>query len=446
MAISAAKLVELSMVSDLAVEVAAQMNGGTKSARRLQELGMVGPLAARLVSMMNAGVYDATKLQELGMVGPLAAVIASGGTPTPTPNLFAAIANVKAGTGRATLAIVGDSTQTGLGDSGAGGGGGSNPDTSGNCYRPKCAPVALRQLFTVAGLPSRSDAILGDNYGPNGSVINYTSYNPNVTMAAGWSIDTTFANRTAAGNYFLCTTGTAAMTFTPEETANRFDILYVVETGAGTFTITDASGTLATIDANNTAALGKVTVSRAGSSILPISIQRTGVGGSIKIIGIIPYDTNAPRFEIWNLGYSGAEASNQWLASNLPTSPFNVIGLLNPNAFKFELGLNDSNGSRTPATFKTSMQSLIDKVKVPTIDILLAVPHQARPSSYVIPAGYITALNELAATNAAALVDFYNNVSLILATDFFDTVHLTQAGYAKKEQYEFNTIRSYLGV
>lgn len=102
MAASAAKFVELSMVPDLAVELAAQMNAGVGDTRRLQELGMVAALAAHLRTMINSGVYNATKLQELGMVGPLAAVVvASGGTPTPTPPVFTTQPSISPSSGSA---------------------------------------------------------------------------------------------------------------------------------------------------------------------------------------------------------------------------------------------------------------------------------------------------------------------------------------------------------
>jgi hypothetical protein len=70
---------ELGMVPVLATELAAQMNGGTKSVERLTALSMIPRMAREIVNQMISGVFNAKKLIELGMAPELALVIAEGG-------------------------------------------------------------------------------------------------------------------------------------------------------------------------------------------------------------------------------------------------------------------------------------------------------------------------------------------------------------------------------
>lgn len=77
MAANSKRLVELSMVPPLAVEVARQINGAPKSAKRLTELSMTAPLAKEVVRQMVAGVGNAARLEEAGMNPDLAAALAA---------------------------------------------------------------------------------------------------------------------------------------------------------------------------------------------------------------------------------------------------------------------------------------------------------------------------------------------------------------------------------
>lgn len=86
MAVSKISLVALGIPAPLATELAAQVNGGTRSAFRLQQLGVPTRLAAELVAQMIAGTFNVDRLSQLSMIPAVGAYLKSGGgTPTPTP-------------------------------------------------------------------------------------------------------------------------------------------------------------------------------------------------------------------------------------------------------------------------------------------------------------------------------------------------------------------------
>jgi len=94
-------MVALGVPAPLAIELAAQMNGGTKSAFRLQQLGVASGLARELVTQMTAGVFDVDNLSSLGMVPALSAYLKAGGeAPSPSATILLAFGNSHGG-GRA---------------------------------------------------------------------------------------------------------------------------------------------------------------------------------------------------------------------------------------------------------------------------------------------------------------------------------------------------------
>lgn len=83
----ARRLVEAAIIPPLAAEIAAQIDAGVGNRSRLVELGMVSRLAIEVASSIG-GTASATRLVELGLAGVTARELAAqigGSTPTPTP-------------------------------------------------------------------------------------------------------------------------------------------------------------------------------------------------------------------------------------------------------------------------------------------------------------------------------------------------------------------------
>jgi hypothetical protein len=91
------------------------------------------------------------------------------------PHWRAAMARVRAGTGRGTLLIVGDSTTMGAG---AGTGGTTNL----NAAWPKAWPRLMAKLLPTLGVPISDATLQGDQT----SQVAYGTYDTRVTFGTGW--------------------------------------------------------------------------------------------------------------------------------------------------------------------------------------------------------------------------------------------------------------------
>lgn len=354
-----------------------------------------------------------------------------------------AIARVRNRTGRARMAFVGDSTIAGWGSGGVvGTGAGATPGSGGNYLRASSTPQQLSVLLSAAGIPTRADAIFGTGTTTANTVAEYVVVNPGNTFGADWGVH---SSSTLGGNSLTsAATGTTSwVTRSWEYAADTFDIYYMTLAGFGTFTVTDASGTLATVDASvvvlpvgaASGGLSKVTVSRATASKLPISIQRTGVGGAIFIVGIVPYDSNSPRLEIWNMGWGGSKTSDWTLAGSNGWKAYYALTLIEqPDLWYLELGLNDRFNAVSPETYQANLNTLAARLKAGGGDLIMGKPHRPYLGNiaYNLTVAHLAAIDTVAlARGAAALVDNYTPTNLGV-TDYYDAVHLTGPGYAKK--------------
>lgn len=364
---------------------------------------------------------------------------ANAGTPTPTPTptltaMAAAAARVRAVTGRGVLAIVSDSTAAGAGASTIVGNGSGSNAAAANGSRVNSWPHQLAAMLSTSApaLLSRSDAVFAN--GNMGATAGYKVYNPNVAYATagGWGLS---ATPTIGDFAFQNNTNTASLTFTPEAAADSFTLGFYKGAGYGTFTVTDASGTLATID---TSAGGPAyvvqTITRAAPSTLPISIQRTGVGGAVNIGAIIPFNTLLPAFEIWNMGWSGSN-TNDWTDTSNPQSAFNALAsYTNIDTVMVALGLNDANDSLANATSQANLTSFANHLKAAGAEVVLAKQHAPNPTSsgYNLSTGRRAAIDaaSAAAGLAAPTIDAYTGLVLV-AGDLFDTVHFSAQGSNK---------------
>jgi lysophospholipase L1-like esterase len=359
------------------------------------------------------------------------------------PRLSAAIATVQAGTGRACIACVGDSVTNGWGSSVVTGDGvGNNPPH--NTIRMQSWPNLMQAKFAAAGVPTRSDAVLGFSSGayPNGGS------NSDLIIQIPWISITgaTQANGVpAAGGQYLSFAPGNSMTFTPQANANRFDIYTSQASGLGTLTVTDATGTLATINLNGaTTASIKTTVTRTANDTSPITI--TCSGNTCYLAGIIPYSTTNRMLEIWNMGHPGSTATN-WLSNTAGYDTFTMLQTIIAGAHlvTIELGLNDSHQGISASTFQSNLQAIITGIYNSSLrDLLLIKPHDTwsggSDHAYNLSAAMRTAIDTLVTNNSLRPAIDLRALTYTEPTDFYDTVHLAKNGYANQSTAIYNNI------
>ena len=350
-----------------------------------------------------------------------------GATPTPTPtlpNLSAAIAAVRAGTGRAIWAIPGSSITQGYRPSHAPG------------LKSEAFPQQMRALWVADGVPCRADAQWGfQSASPNGgSIADFATYNPAFSFTGTPFIST----QPGVGGDYLQYTGVGdAVTFAPTLAANRFEVWVNKFSGAGTLVVTDASGTLATIVCNSaTVGLVKVTVSRAASNTNPITITMSS--GSAAVVGaIVPYDTTAPMLEIWAMGHSGASSAD-WLVATNPYDPlpFLELAVQQAHLVMIELGTNDFVQGASASTFQTNETALATAVAGSGRDLILVKPHKAKAgqsdtATLNLPSSFLSAIDAVStAKGLQPAIDMNGGITLVDA-DYDDTIHLVASGNAK---------------
>lgn len=346
-------------------------------------------------------------------------------------------------TSRAAIASVPDSTGAGWGAGVAiGTGAGANAGSGGNFSRAASMPQQFAALLNAAGVPTRDDSIWGTgNPSPN-TLAEFVNSQPGHVFGADWSV---YASQSLGGSGFQAAAGTSSWTTRKwKYAADGFDIYYLTLNTLGTFTVSDASGTLATVDTSvvvlppgaGAGGFGKTTVMRDTASKSPISIQRTGVGGNVIIQAIVPFDSTQPRLEIWNMGWAGSKTAdwnpaagvNGWRASY-------ALKLIDqPVLWHLELGLNDQNTGVSAATYQANLQAIANNLKAGGGDLIIGRPH--RPyldnASWLLSAAHAQAVADVAAASGAPMVDY--RAMNLLQTDYFDVPHLTSAGYAKKAQ------------
>jgi hypothetical protein len=370
------------------------------------------------------------------------------------PNMKTAIAAVKAGTvgARARWAMVGDSTTAGAGSNGAGGGAGTGATIAPTALRSKSLARELANKFTAAGVAARSDAVFGNAALGTSTVANYSLYNPDAVFSGSWTLSTTTV--LCLGGFFfnMPAAGSGSITFTPQFSTNRLEVGYSTLTGGGGFVVTDASGTLATIDTNGALGFGRTTVTRAVSSTAPFVISNatsgvTNVGAQTFLAHLIPYSTVSPMVEIWNMGHIGSKVSD-WTNTGHPYGGLPVVQSTVADLWSVDLGANDINGAVPAATYQSGLSTLVSAFgTVGTPDKLIVEVHPTNPAagSFDIPTSYRTAMATIAAGgNLLSPVDF-SNAGLVLS-DYFDSIHLANSGYAKEASLLFGSVRSQFGI
>ncbi len=174
--------------------------------------------------------------------------------------------------------------------------------------------------------------------------------------------------------------------------------------------------------------LGDIDVSAAGSSF---TVSLKSASNTTTLLGVIGRTATATALCVHKLGSSGGNAS----MFDSSTYWDDSVALILPKGAIIMFGTNEQYGGTTPATYATTVQSLIDKLRAitPSIDILLACPGATKygnTSATTYPLSeYRDVLRRLAIANDCAFLDFLDSIgpwSSQLVTDTFvhaDEVH-----------------------
>lgn len=344
-------------------------------------------------------------------------------SPSILPKTRVALARVRSQTGSMKLAMIGDSTTAGAGS-------GSGGTTNMTGARVNSYPMQLKRILQSQGWNVTDENTFGDNDTPGAGTAGITAYDPRLTFAgSSWSRSSVGL----AGLMFFNASGTDAMTFAPTTPIDTCDVYYIQASGDATFTVADASGTLATINASGSSAQGKQTITRTAPNTNPISIAKTAgtSASSLFIDGLDCYNSHIPSIRIYNFGAYGQQ-SGGFVGTASPWSPQNLLTKLASDLTTFDLGINDIRQNTSAATYTANMTALLTTAKgVGDAVIVANHPDNAPVNPSLVPQ-FIAARSQLSAAFNVPIIDFTALFVSFSASssEYFDPVHLLATGYA----------------
>lgn len=313
-----------------------------------------------------------------------------------TIHLRAAVARVKAGTGIAKIAVIGDSTTFGA-------------YSNGSIYtgdKPLAYPAQLATQLAAKGIPATNCSFFGSGNLTPATAAGYNLYNAAVTMTGGFAP----GNIPTLGAFpMTSTTNGATLAYVPENSFqfDTADIYYLGGTG-GAFTVNvDGGSTLATITPTGTHVMQKTTVTgiTLGTHTLNcVTSSSTGV----YIVGIAVRASGTDRVEVYNMGWNAVVVLNAAAPTNSyaqPTSStyqynyFTSLPVLAPDCTIINLTINDiNNQTETVASYQAALQTMVVQAQV-SGDCILMI---GNPGNTVAWTGGIVAPQYQAAVYAVA--------------------------------------------
>lgn len=339
----------------------------------------------------------------------------------PLPKFQAALARVKAGTGRARVATaLSDSLTAGFMTGGF-------LDT-----RTKTWVVKLAALFSAIGYPGVTEGVFGTGGENIDTPAAFTAYDPTVTFAdASW----TLANGNLpipGGHAFRCISGTGNMTKTPAIAVDTFIIRACRSPSQGSYNwnIDGGANTAVTsISGANGVDVQTITTTL-GMHVLNIA-RKTG---TVNIYSIEAYDSTASAIDWCNCGW-GSSTTSMWVgnAAGYDTRP--AYRKLAPDLTIIPPGPNDWSSYDYDTFFDANVLAYINDGKI-TGDVVIFTPYPQDTSHASVSRQrrYVNALKNAAFNNNLRLVDMWgmlggNNDNPVARGIDIGGAHMTEAGH-----------------
>ena len=364
---------------------------------------------------------------EIGAVGAapggvLAGVL--GGARFAVPDLpvwSAAVRTMQAGGREARLLCIGDSVTQGYGAVS----GGWTPNGRASAW-----PERLAGMMSGRGLPASAASVAGAG-AADGASGGYSSYDPRVTMGAGWGVN---ALTGMGGKLFSgAASSTGVWSFQPDRPVDRFDLWAVTNTALGVLTVETDGVVRATVTTTKAASM-EVTTVAFPETAGPVSV-RWASGGAVFIAGGVAWRSDVRRARVINAGWGGARITD-WITTDQPYRAYGSIPAVAPDLSVVCLTINDWNAGTAVATYKAGLGTLVDRC-LTTGDVLLMTGCPSDPAqgkaSYAAQTALRDAAFEVAAMRGlAAPIDGTALFGGSFAGGLmFDSVHPNAAGQAR---------------
>lgn len=381
---------------------------------------------------------------------PYVPVVTSTPTPTPIAGFYAngasnslikaAVARVKAGTGRAKILSKSNSTGTGQGA-----GTGANKLVGARMKRPTALIAAA---LTQAGLPALDVGVVADNGVDGGanSAAALPDYDPRVTINT-WSRQ---FNQTFAGGGYLVIGDTGGEPFKIEfaDAADTFEVVHY-STGNAAYNISLDGATIQGGNSGSTNGFGKTTqvlgAAAAGRTGL---LNTVAPADTLALCSFRAWNSKVPAIDFVVDASCGATATQQLGTSNDfqdGWSPDAHLRYEAPDLTMIEVGINDLAQGIANATTIAAIQQGITSAKL-SGDVLLIVPHgfNTATASDANQQALNTAIKNLAAQNSVSCLSLYEHFGPFSSTQsklVDDGIHPTADFYAEIAAVEQQTLQ-----
>lgn len=369
-----------------------------------------------------------------GNGGPLGAPILFNFKASQFTTWNAGLARVVAGTGRARILGVGDSTMRGVGS--------GDVTTYVNAKLYGFFTKTATQLAAL-GVASNTQDFLGSGAV---AIANINTYYPGLAVGAGWVISSA---QTMAGFCIANNVDATTVTYTPPVNVDNFEFYYPQAAAAGVIQYQINGGTAVQITETN-ASNGFVSV------VIPVTlgsntITFTRVSGNAYIAGIRAWDSTTKAVDLLNLGASGWKAAD-WATSTVAYNALPAMKYLAASAdlVIVDLTINDWAAPTNIVTLTSQWQTIVTGIKAAgsaSILLLTGNPSDASFATLANQAAVTAAYEAFAVANNLPLIDQTARDGSYLAMNakgwMFDTAHPNKLGHADLGQFLGSTISSW---
>lgn len=368
------------------------------------------------------------------------------------PTWRAAVARVKAGTGRGRILMIGDSTTLSEG----GGNDASSPYDTGAVGNS--AGYVMAAGLAAGGIPTNANGFWGDggcaNYGdvaysvfsqqfyPGGTAAAFPRSQGNQTVGGGvWNIASSTAGKT--GGYF---------TFNPGMNNTKIRLFLInSQYGYGTFGVQVDSGTANPVTVPQQPAgtdlAYTLDVPTGTRGLHSVSMNRTNTGnGTLYVLGGYAFDETTPAIDVMVAGNRGSGIGNWIIPTNSGTGwdNYGFLATLAPDLTLIVPPINDAGAVTDIGTFTNNLDALVKRMKSLGSDVVIVNAGDTNPASnnQNLRPQYTAAMKTVAANDNVPFADM-QAIYAWNATDWRDALHPRKVQYAREGQYLASFLMGY---
>ena len=274
---------------------------------------------------------------------------------------------------------------------------GFNTTLGSTMFEQGTVPQLATALAVNYGIPVYWDSFFGT--GTISGTPFYSLYDNRISMGSSWSGD--YTNLVPGGGSYAATTSTNALSFTPADPVNTFNVYYLTNTSAGTFQVTCTNCTTTTQSESGTQGIGKLTVTATGAAAINTVNLTWYSGGQVNIWGVEAYDSTRPAVLLESMG-EGSAQSTQWANTTNAYGPGNSLpySTVGCDLTTYQDGINDLEHGVTIPTFTSNSQTFISAVMAAGSDVVLEAAPPVSTYSIASQKPYLQAMQSLAYVNS----------------------------------------------